>query len=395
MRFVTLIATLTATLLALVNGTGRAEPAEISGNVAVEARGFLHNADQPVQTRHGLSLAAEPEFYQPLGPHSVTITPFARLDSADPERTHWDLREAYLLYVTDRWELALGARKIFWGVTESQHLVDIINQTDTVEAPDQEDKLGQPMAHLSLLNNWGTLELFALPYFRERTFPGVRGRLRGPLPVDTGHALFESGHGRHHLDLAARYSHFLGPWDVGISHFSGTSREPTLRPNGSGSRLVPFYPQIEQTGLDAQLTAGDWLIKTEAIHRTGQGNGYVAWVTGFEYTFVGLFGSFMDLGVLSEWHRDTRGSAGSPFNHDLMGGVRLAVNDPQSTEALLGVIIDPVIGSHAVFLETSRRIGDQIKLEGEIRASGGPPEDVVFHGIRNDDFVQLNVAYYF
>ncbi|MDD7885073.1 hypothetical protein [Flavivirga sp. 57AJ16] len=37
-------------------------------------------------------------------------------------------------------------------MTESNHLVDIINQTDAVETFDGEEKLGQPMVQLS----WGT-----------------------------------------------------------------------------------------------------------------------------------------------------------------------------------------------------------------------------------------------
>jgi hypothetical protein len=367
---------------------------EISGNITLEARGYFQAADQPEPGRGSLSISAEPEYYHPIGPHSVTITPYLRVDSADSERNQFDLREAYLLYVADRWELALGARKVFWGVTESQHLVDIINQTDQVSSPDGEDKLGQPMAQLTLPAEWGTLDLFALPYFRERTFPGIDGRLRGPLVVDTDSPIYESGNKAKHVDLAARYSHFIGPWDVALSHFSGTSREPEL--NFSGGKLIPTYRQIEQTGLEVQLVAGEWLLKTEAIHRTGFGPGYYAWVTGFEYTFVGVFGSAADLGVLSEWHRDSRGSAATtPFNHDIMTGLRLALNDAQSTEALLGVIADPVVGSHAVFLETSRRIGNQFRIELELRAFGGPPEDVIYYGIRNDDYAQANLAYYF
>jgi len=54
----------------------------------------------------------------------------------------------------------------FWGVTEFQHLVDIINQTDLVENIDTEDKLGQPMINLALINDWGTVDLFIMPYFR-------------------------------------------------------------------------------------------------------------------------------------------------------------------------------------------------------------------------------------
>ena len=52
---------------------------------------------------------------------------------------------------------AYGVRRVFWGVAESNHLVDVINQTDAIENPDQEDKLGQPMLNLAYV------EYFCLP----------------------------------------------------------------------------------------------------------------------------------------------------------------------------------------------------------------------------------------
>ena len=93
----------------------------------------------------------------------------------DSERTHFDIRELFGLWVFERWELGVGIRKVFWGVTESQHLVDIINQTDLVDSIDGEEKLGQPMVNVSIPHEWGTVDLFILPYFRERTFPGRDG----------------------------------------------------------------------------------------------------------------------------------------------------------------------------------------------------------------------------
>ena len=93
------------------------------------------------------------------------------------------------LKVFDESELRVGLRKVFWGVTESQHLVDIINQTDLVESLDGEEKLGQPMINYALINDWGTLDLYLLPYFRERTFSGINGRLRSSLYVDTTNPL--------------------------------------------------------------------------------------------------------------------------------------------------------------------------------------------------------------
>ena len=58
------------------------------------------------------------------------------------------------------------------GVTESRHLVDVLNQVDGVEDIDEEDRLGQPMINISTQRDWGSVDLFVLPGFRERTFAG-------------------------------------------------------------------------------------------------------------------------------------------------------------------------------------------------------------------------------
>jgi hypothetical protein len=119
----------------------------------------------------------------------IRIAPFLRLDSLDDERTHFDIREAYWRNLWESWELTVGFNRIFWGVTESRHLVDVINQTDQVEDIDGDEKLGQPMIQLITDRPWGRLEAFALIGFRERTFAGPDGRLRTPLPVDNNAAV--------------------------------------------------------------------------------------------------------------------------------------------------------------------------------------------------------------
>ena len=100
---------------------------------------------------------------------------FYRWSEADDERTHGDIQDFAWIHVGDGWELRSGVRTVFWGVTEFQHLVDIVNQSDLVERTDGEAKLGQPMINLSLVSDWGILDLYALAGFRERTFPGENG----------------------------------------------------------------------------------------------------------------------------------------------------------------------------------------------------------------------------
>ena len=80
--------------------------------------------------------------------------------------SHVDIRELNLLYTQDNWEGIAGISRVFWGVTESGHLVDIINQTDQLEGFDGEDKLGQAMIRISRLFDQNSVDLYVLPGFR-------------------------------------------------------------------------------------------------------------------------------------------------------------------------------------------------------------------------------------
>lgn len=373
---------------------------EWSGYVEGQARLFPNSALHPGQDDLSASFAFQPEYYHEWEDgSSFTFVPFYRQDSADSQRTHFDIREMTFLYLHEDFELRLGVRKVFWGSTEVLHLVNIINQIDLVENIDFEDFLGQPMVNLSVARDWGTVDVFLLPFFRERTFPGRGGRLRSARVVDTNRAIFESSLQEWHPDGAIRYSHTIGDWDFGIYQFKGTGREPTLLP-GKNKRgeaiLIPFYQQIDQTGLDVSYVAGDWLWKLEALRRSGQGDAFFAWTGGFEYTFTGILESRMDLGILSEWIFDDRGDKATfAFENDLAFGLRLAVNDPASTEALFGWVQD--IGSNArfLFLETSRRFGDHWKLNLELRAFLDQPASDFFFAARDDDWLQMELQYYF
>jgi hypothetical protein len=381
---------------------------EFSGFIAGDLRFFPHSPAWPGQSGAALnpSLFAQHELRYEWndGRDRITVIPFGRLDSIDSERTHFDLREFNWLHVSKHWELVLGADKVFWGVTESVHLVDIINQTDLVENPDGEDKLGQPMVNLTLALPWrtGTLDLFVLPYFRERTFPGEEGRLRPPLPIDTDRAEYESGAEEYHTDWAVRWSHALGDFDVGVSFFWVTSREPRLIPRRLSpieTVLVPFYDLIDQTGLDLQWTRGGWLWKLEVISRGGQGHRFTALAGGFEYTFFGVFNTGVDVGLLAEYLYDNRDEetarATAPFENDVFIGTRVGLNDPQNTELLAGVIIDIDSDATVWFLEGSRRLGENWTLDLEVRAFNGiPPGDPLF-GLHKDDYIQLTLARHF
>jgi hypothetical protein len=123
---------------------------------------------------------------------------------------------------------------------------------------------------------------------------------------------------------------------------------------------------------------------------------YSALVSGFEYSFYAVKGTAMDVGVLAEYHYDDRGDdALSPFQNDLFVGTRVALNDIQSSEILAGATTDLDSSSTFFNVEASRRIGDRIKLSGELRAFVDVPSDDLFYSYSQDDYALLTLECYF
>ncbi|WP_246840546.1 hypothetical protein [Lacimicrobium sp. SS2-24] len=368
---------------------------------AIEQRFYFQDALYEQQHNSDISVFIEPELYYSWnqGTGSINIKPFVRYDSRDDERTHWDLRELVWMQIGDEWEMRAGISKVFWGQTESQHLVDVINQTDFVEAIDGEDKLGQPMVQFSLIKDWGTLSAFALPYFRERTFTGVEGRFRSPLVVDTDNPLYESEDEEKNLDWAVRYFQYFGDVEIGLSYFDGTNREPGFIPQTTeeGLSLRPYYEQMQQTGLDMLAIVGGTLYKLEAIHRKTSQEDFYALTAGFEHTSVGVLNSHYDIGWLMEYQYDERGEqATSLGQNDLMLGSRIVFNDIDGTEVLIAYIQDlDDSSSRSGYVEASSRINNNWKwrLDGWFFSSDTQTEPTYL--LRRDDYIQFSLEYYF
>ncbi|MEE9336715.1 MAG: hypothetical protein V3U87_01430 [Methylococcaceae bacterium] len=388
------------TLLLLICSAARVYALDISGYAGIENLGFFHNPLDNQQHNYYLSGSLEPEIYHEWdnGLQSIAFVPFYRLSQHDSRRTHFDIRELTWLKAANDWELRVGIRKEFWGVTESQHLVDIINQTDLVENSDTEDKLGQPMINLALIRDWGTIDLYLLTGFRERTFAGNEGRFRSIPEVDTGEERYEKHGIEKQLAFAIRWSHSIGDWDLGFSHFYGTSRDPSFiveRDNGD-TQLIPYYEMIHQTAVDIQMTKDSWLWKLESIVRSGQGKTYYAGTGGFEYTFYSVFESAIDVGVVAEYLYDSRGGhAPVIFQDDFLAAIRLAFNDVQSTEVLAGIIFDRTSNTKFYNIEASRRFGDNWKAELEVRFFSSAPENAPAYILRDDDHLRFELRYYF
>ena len=392
---------LLAIVLALQSMATAADGWEMSGHLSAQTRHFTESARWPGQRAQpghlALEAVAELRWKSADGDRRASIMPVLRWDRGDGERSLVDLREAYWARRFGDAELLLGINTVFWGVTESLHLVDIVNQTDAVADVDGETKLGQPMANLALQTDWGLVSVYLMPHFRQRTFAGREGRLRPPLPVDGDRAQYEAANGRRHMDLAIRYSHYFGDVDIGLSLFHGTSREPRLLPDASGRHLLPHYDQITQAGLDLQLTRGAWLWKLEAIVRDGHAETFAAAVGGFEYTLYQVSDSAADLGLLLEYQYDGRGDDEPPAlgDNDLFAGLRLALNDVQDTTLLAGIGYDLKTSAAVLNVEAERRIGNDLALELRARMFDASGRDSALNVLDRDDYLELRLSWHF
>lgn len=373
---------------------------DISGELASEQRLFFQSAPSDEQLdSYQASGYFEPRFRWRSADrkNQAQFIPYVRIDAEDGRRTHADIREAYWRHINGDWEFLAGANRVFWGVTESRHLVNIINQVDGVENIDEEDFLGQSMIQVGKQTDVGRFDAFLMTGFRERKFPGEVGRLRNARVIETSRAKYDSDLEEWRPDIALRYTHYIDELDIGLSLFHGTGREPGLVEDRGTDRLVPLYTIISQAGVDLQYTTDAWLWKFEGIVREGQGDAFAAAVAGVEYTFFQIADSDADLGLLAEGLYDGRDDDvfGTTLENDVFLGARLTLNDVQDTSALVGFVVDTKDGPGGFRIEAERRLGDSFKLslEGQMFLENDAKNPAA--ALQDDSFATLTLSWFF
>jgi hypothetical protein len=372
--------------------------AEAGGFVAAEGRLFVQSPKYPGQeTGNGVSLVVEPRLELKGDRHSVLLQPFYRLDPTDERRSHADLREARYRLLLEHFEFSAGAGIFNWGVLEAHRPGDVMNQSDFVESIDGSVKLGQPFAELGWIGEAASLKLYYLPYFRERTFPGIRGRPRFGAVVDTDHPQFETELRQLQPSGAARFTLNAGELDLGASIFSGLSREPRFILELTSGQVAPRYELMHQGSVDVQLTIDALTFKAEGFVRLWStrlrvfGGGAV----GIDYTFFKLFNE-ASLTLAAEFFFDTR-PLDAPitfYDHDVFAGLRFALNDVANTELTAGAVVDVFDQSTFVRVQLSRRLAEHFKVFLDANLYFGTPGKLTTSFVR-DNFGQLRLAYFF
>ena len=362
------------------------------GELSFEPRYFTDKTLNPNSEnyRNNLSVSMNSELLYENKTSKVFLQAFARVDNQDSGRTHVDLRESYYQYLSESFDVTLGVGKDFWGVTESSHLVDVINQVDALEDIDGEHKLGQPMVRLNLFNEWGDISFFLLPYFREKQFSNKR--LAYPLPVNKEASYEDSS--KDYLDHAVRYQKYFGNLDIGLSYFRGKNREPILI--NMKDHIQPKYFLVSRSGLELQYTSNSWLLKLESLVQKRKSEVFFSSIAGFEYTIYGLLSSH-DWGILCEYQyaEKTNQLPANLSDDDVFLGMRYSLNNSQDTMILLGTVFDRQDETLVSTFEFETRLPNNIKLELKGRFFSNVHQENVIYPLRHDDFINFKLTTYF
>jgi hypothetical protein len=158
--------------------------------------------------------------------------------------------------------------------------------------------------------------------------------------------------------------------------------------------VKPVYNREKQLGFDFQYTTDAWLIKHESIYNQNSFEDYLSTVYGFEYTFFQLNDGLFDLGVLFEHLYSNKSRiVDEVFNNDVFAGVRVALNDVQSSSLLFGVIYDPDSSEGIVKFESEKRVGQDWTIAVNALYIFNPKLN--FQSFSNDSFIEATILYHF
>jgi hypothetical protein len=241
----------------------------------------------------GQSLELNIDAYQDFGMARGVLELVARIDDQDSGRRIIEARQAYISSEIAGFEFYVGNRQEFWGKAESTNVVDVVNQLDRAADQGSAGKLGAPSVSIERYTDYGDLQFWYMPSFRELTFNDADAHPSGGLPVKA--ARYQRSEGKNADDFAFRFATVIDDWDLAGSLFYGTSRNPILSVVDMGTALEPYYPEQRSVGFEAQYTGDTTLLKWERLQGKQDGKDFSASVAGLEYTLYGVMDQVWDL----------------------------------------------------------------------------------------------------
>jgi hypothetical protein len=347
----------------------------ISFNILAEVENTLSlNATYYKNDKNNLSLNYKTKTFFEMGSSVAYIDLEFLADNND--NTLFNPLELKYKLEHDDYNVVIGFDSVFWGVAESYNPVDILNRKNLLTTYETKDKLGEFMFAGEYFFENSTLSAYYLPKFYQQKF----------LDKDsaTGFDIAKHIIEDEKNSYGVRYKHIIDNIDLGLSYFSGVSRNHQLIPTANAFNV--YYPNITQIGLDLQLTTENALYKLEYANKSYTNDKKYAAVVGIEYMFI----ADIAINGLIEYLKSDELSV---YQNDIMLGLRFDFEDEFGTEGLIGLIYDNEYSSKILTFSGSRRINNNSKIETNLAIYNADDKDTLLKNV--DNSLTLTYLYYF
>jgi len=173
------------------------------------------------------------------------------------DRSGFHLREAYVYYSDNHWDVHVGKQIITWGVADALRLTDIISPMDYTEflAQDYDDiRIAVGGARVRYSQDTWSLEAVAIPVssFYDMPTDEKNPWSIGAVPIEK-----EPKHKLCNMEYGGRLSVFLSGVDFSLSALHTWNKMPVLY-NGLG-----VYRRMTMLGADVSVPVGKFVLRGE------------------------------------------------------------------------------------------------------------------------------------
>ena len=186
------------------------------------------------------------------------------------EKSDLELRESYLDYLSDNWDLRLGRQVITWG------LGDLIFINDVFPKDYEAFFSGRPIEYLKkgidgikigIYPSFASTELVIIPFFEPNVFPNnKRFWMFDPMPIVTNRREEEPTINMENTEIALRVYRDIAGFDTSLYFYRGFFRQSSMLPDNlsTPTKITLFYPDLSVYGVSMQGRALDGIIGIEA-----------------------------------------------------------------------------------------------------------------------------------
>ena len=185
-----------------------------------------------------------------------------------------ELREGYVDYTADNWDMRIGRQVITWGTGDLVFVNDVFPKDyEALFAgrPLEYLKRGVDAVKLGAYPGFANFELVLSPDFRASRTPDPRRfHLYDPMPAVTDRETVKPDQG----DAGLRIYREVAGYDAALYLYRGFQSTPSMRPDNmtAPTKISYFYPQLSVYGASVSGRAGEGVLNLEAAYYDSRQN---------------------------------------------------------------------------------------------------------------------------